>query len=164
MDVGRESEEKGMGYHCPNAVFGGARETIKCKASGKGCAWQRMCQMEGRIVLTNEAMSCVGRRWKPLPEKELVPKKEPVPENEKISGALRDLQKWDGETAPEMSSTKSNTKPEGTGTGSQSEAVGKESLTDSGAAEAAGEVRKKENRNRAKGTGFLGRKKRQAGS
>ena len=50
-----------MAYRCPNAIIGGAREAIRCKASGSVCAHQKMCMMEGRIVLTAGAMDCPGR-------------------------------------------------------------------------------------------------------
>lgn len=50
-----------MAYRCPMAITGGAREAIRCKASGSVCAHQKMCMMEGRIVLTAGAMDCPGR-------------------------------------------------------------------------------------------------------
>ena len=50
-----------MVYRCDQAVIGGAREPIRCKVSGTVCAHQKMCMMEGRIVLTDGAMRCPGR-------------------------------------------------------------------------------------------------------
>ena len=50
-----------MAYRCPQAITGGAREAIRCKVSGSVCAHQKMCMMEGRIVLTDGAMRCPGR-------------------------------------------------------------------------------------------------------
>lgn len=50
-----------MAYMCPQAITGGAREAIRCKVSGSVCAHQKMCMMEGRIVLTDGAMRCPGR-------------------------------------------------------------------------------------------------------
>ena len=50
-----------MAYRCDQAVIGGAREPIRCKVSGTVCAHQKMCLMEGRIVLTADAMKCPGR-------------------------------------------------------------------------------------------------------
>lgn len=50
-----------MAYRCPMAITGGAREAIRCKASGSVCAHQKMCMMEGRVVLTAGAMDCPGR-------------------------------------------------------------------------------------------------------
>ena len=45
-----------MAYRCNQAITGSATEPIRCKVSGMACAHQRMCQMEGRIVLTDGAM------------------------------------------------------------------------------------------------------------
>ena len=50
-----------MAYRCDQAVTGGAREAIRCKVSGTVCAHQKMCMMEGRIVLTDKAMTCPAR-------------------------------------------------------------------------------------------------------
>jgi len=50
-----------MAYRCDQAVFGAAREAIRCKVSGSVCAHQKMCMMEGRTVLTDGAMRCPGR-------------------------------------------------------------------------------------------------------
>ncbi len=50
-----------MAYRCPMSITGGAREAIRCKTSGSVCAHQKMCMMEGRIVLTAGAMDCPGR-------------------------------------------------------------------------------------------------------
>ena len=60
-----------MAYRCDQAVIGGAREPIRCKVSGTVCAHQKMCMMEGRIVLTDKAMTCPARDGK-------LPKPEPV--------------------------------------------------------------------------------------
>lgn len=56
-----------MAYRCDQAVFGGAREPIRCKVSGSVCAHQKMCMMEGRIVLTDKAVTCPARDGQ-LPE------------------------------------------------------------------------------------------------
>lgn len=58
-----------MAYRCDQTVIGGAREPIRCKVSGTVCAHQKMCMMEGRIVLTDKAMACPARDGK-LPEPE----------------------------------------------------------------------------------------------
>ena len=50
-----------MNYRCPKAVIKGAREAIRCTVSGTVCAHQKMCLMEGRIVLTDGSMDCPGR-------------------------------------------------------------------------------------------------------
>ena len=47
-------------YKCPQAIIGKARDAIRCKVSGSVCAHQKMCLMEGRIVLTADAMKCPG--------------------------------------------------------------------------------------------------------
>ena len=60
-------KERKMAYRCDQAVFGGAREPIRCKVSGSVCAHQKMCMMEGRIVLTDKAMTCPARDGQ-LPE------------------------------------------------------------------------------------------------
>ena len=60
-----------MAYRCDQAVIGGAREPIRCKVSGTVCAHQKMCMMEGRIVLTDKAMTCPARDGK-LPDPEQV--------------------------------------------------------------------------------------------
>lgn len=54
-------------YRCPQAMTGGAKDPILCKASGRMCAHQKWCVMEGRIVLTDMAMRCPGRE-KPAQE------------------------------------------------------------------------------------------------
>jgi hypothetical protein len=56
-----------MAYRCPQAVIGRAEEAIRCKVSGNVCAHQKMCLMEGRIVLTDGALNCPARNGK-LPE------------------------------------------------------------------------------------------------
>ncbi len=48
-------------YRCPYAIVRGARDAIRCRVSGTVCAHQKMCLMEGRIVLTADAMKCPGR-------------------------------------------------------------------------------------------------------
>lgn len=53
-----------MAYRCDKAVTGSAREPIRCKVSGTVCAHQKMCMMEGRIVLTDGAMRCPARDGK----------------------------------------------------------------------------------------------------
>ena len=50
-----------MSYRCPKAVISGARDPIRCTVSGTVCAHQKMCLLEGRIVLTDDAMNCPGR-------------------------------------------------------------------------------------------------------
>lgn len=50
-----------MAYRCPQAVIGRAEEPIRCKVSGTVCAHQKMCLMEGRIVLTAGALDCPAR-------------------------------------------------------------------------------------------------------
>jgi len=57
-----------MAYRCEQAIIGRAEEPIRCKVSGSVCAHQRMCLMEGRIVLTDGALRCPARDGK-LPEK-----------------------------------------------------------------------------------------------
>lgn len=66
-----------MAYKCDQAVFGGAREPIRCKVSGSVCAHQKMCMMEGRIVLTDGAMECPARNGK-LPKEKPVDAKAPA--------------------------------------------------------------------------------------
>ena len=56
-----------MAYRCDQAVLGGMRDPIRCKVSGSVCAHQKMCLMEGRIVLTDGAMRCPARDGK-MPE------------------------------------------------------------------------------------------------
>ena len=62
-------KERKMAYRCDQAVFGSAREPIRCKVSGSVCAHQKMCMMEGRIVLTDGAMECPARDGKLPKEK-----------------------------------------------------------------------------------------------
>ena len=50
-----------MAYRCEQAIIRGARDAIRCKVSGTVCAHQKMCLMEGRIVLTDGAMRCPAR-------------------------------------------------------------------------------------------------------
>ena len=56
-------------YNCPQALIGKARDAIRCKVSGSVCAHQKMCLMEGRIVLTDGALWCPGRGGRILPER-----------------------------------------------------------------------------------------------
>ena len=63
-----------MAYRCEQAIIGGATDAIRCKVSGSICAHQKMCMMQGRIVLTDGAMNYPGRDGtKPEPPEE--PKK-----------------------------------------------------------------------------------------
>ena len=65
-----------MAYRCGQAIIGRAEEPIRCKVSGTVCAHQRMCLMEGRIVLTDGALNCPARDGKmPEPEKKPATKK-----------------------------------------------------------------------------------------
>lgn len=50
-----------MAYRCDQAVYGGHMDPIRCKVSGSVCAHQKMCMMEGRIVLTDKATTCPAR-------------------------------------------------------------------------------------------------------
>ena len=61
-------EETDMAYRCDQAVIGRAEDPIRCKVSGTVCAHQKMCLMEGRIVLTDGALQCPARDGK-MPEK-----------------------------------------------------------------------------------------------
>ena len=49
-----------MAYRCDQAVYGGHRDPIRCKVSGSVCAHQKMCMMEGRIVLTDNTYEADG--------------------------------------------------------------------------------------------------------
>jgi len=53
-----------MAYRCGQAIIGRAEEPIRCKVSGTVCAHQKMCLMEGRIVLTDGALECPARYGK----------------------------------------------------------------------------------------------------
>ena len=66
-----------MAYRCGQAIIGRAEEPIKCKVSGTICAHQRMCLMEGRIVLTDGALDCPARDGK-MPEPVTEPEKKPA--------------------------------------------------------------------------------------
>ena len=66
-----------MAYRCGQAIIGRAEEPIKCKVSGTICAHQRMCLMEGRIVLTDGALDCPARDGK-MPEQVTEPEKKPA--------------------------------------------------------------------------------------
>lgn len=78
-----------MAYRCGQAIIGRANDPIRCKVSGTVCAHQRMCMMEGRIVLTDGALRCPARDGQmpeataaaePVPEKipEAAPEKKPA--------------------------------------------------------------------------------------
>ena len=60
-------------YRCPHAITRGAREAIRCRVSGTVCAHQKMCLMEGRIVLTADAMKCPGRAQEKQKDEEGTP-------------------------------------------------------------------------------------------
>jgi len=65
-----------MAYRCGQAIIGRAEDPIRCKVSGTVCAHQRMCLMEGRIVLTDGALECPARDGKmPEPVKKPAAKK-----------------------------------------------------------------------------------------
>lgn len=64
-----------MAYRCGQAIIGRAEESIRCKVSGSVCAHQKMCLMEGRIVLTDGALRCPARDGK-LPGEASPAKKE----------------------------------------------------------------------------------------
>ena len=61
-----------MAYRCEQAIIRGARDAIRCKVSGTVCAHQKMCLMEGRIVLTDGAMRCPARDGR-MPEEDASP-------------------------------------------------------------------------------------------
>lgn len=65
----------------------GARDAIRCKVSGSVCAHQKMCLMEGRIVLTDGAMSCPGRDGK-MPEPDKAPAAK-APAKKKTRGKIK---------------------------------------------------------------------------
>ena len=67
-----------MAYRCDQAIIGRSEEPIRCKVSGTVCAHQRMCLMEGRIVLTDGALECPARDGK-LPEPVITPEPEKKP-------------------------------------------------------------------------------------
>lgn len=50
-----------MAYRCEQAIIGRAEDPIRCKVSGTVCAHQKMCLMEGRIVLTDGSLRCPAR-------------------------------------------------------------------------------------------------------
>lgn len=75
-----------MAYRCGQAIIGRAEEPIKCKVSGTICAHQRMCLMEGRIVLTDGALDCPARDWK-MPEPVTEPEKKPAAKKPAKKGA-----------------------------------------------------------------------------
>ena len=74
-------------YKCPQAIIGKARDAIRCKVSGSVCAHQKMCLMEGRIVLTDGAMSCPGRDGK-MPEPDKAPTAK-TPAKKKTRGKIK---------------------------------------------------------------------------
>lgn len=61
-----------MAYRCGQAIIGRAEEPIRCKVSGTVCAHQKMCLMEGRIVLTDGALRCPARDGR-MPEDQKKP-------------------------------------------------------------------------------------------
>jgi len=68
-----------MAYRCNQAIIGRAEDPIRCKVSGTVCAHQKMCMMEGRIVLTDESLECPARDGKLLePVITPEPKKKPA--------------------------------------------------------------------------------------
>ncbi len=75
-----------MAYRCGQAIIGRAEEPIKCKVSGTICAHQRMCLMEGRIVLTDGALDCPARDGK-MPEPVTEPEKKPAAKKPAKKGA-----------------------------------------------------------------------------
>jgi len=75
-----------MAYRCGQAIIGRAKEPIKCKVSGAYCAHQRMCQMEGRIVLTDGALECPARDGQ-MPEPVTEPEKKPAAKKPAKKGA-----------------------------------------------------------------------------
>lgn len=80
-----------MAYRCDQAIMGAARDPIRCNVSGSVCAHQKMCLMQGRIVLTDGAMSCPGRDGK-MPEPEKEPEKAPAvkaPAKKKTRGKIK---------------------------------------------------------------------------
>jgi len=80
-----------MAYRCDQAVIGRAEDPIRCKVSGTVCAHQKMCLMEGRIVLTDGAMDCPARDGKmPEPaEAEKAPEKPAAKPQRKTAGAAK---------------------------------------------------------------------------
>ncbi len=68
-----------MAYRCDQAIIGRAEDPIRCKVSGTVCAHQKMCLMEGRIVLTDGALRCPARDGQ-MPEAvpEVEPEKKPA--------------------------------------------------------------------------------------
>ena len=66
-----------MSYRCGQAIIGRAEDPIRCKVSGTVCAHQRMCLMEGRIVLTDGALECPARDGQ-MPEPVTEPEKKPA--------------------------------------------------------------------------------------
>lgn len=68
-----------MAYRCDQAIIGRAEDPIRCKVSGTVCAHQRMCLMEGRIVLTDGSLRCPARDGQ-MPEAvpEVEPEKKPA--------------------------------------------------------------------------------------
>ena len=76
-----------MAYRCDQAVIGRAEDPIRCKVSGTVCAHQKLCMMEGRIVLTDGAMSCPGRDGK-MPEQDKAPAAK-APAKKKTRGKIK---------------------------------------------------------------------------
>jgi len=75
-----------MAYRCGQAIIGRAEDPIRCKVSGTVCAHQRMCLMEGRIVLTDGALECPARDGK-MPEPVTEPEKKPAAKKPAKKGA-----------------------------------------------------------------------------
>ena len=84
-------KEDDMAYRCDQAIIGGAMDAIRCKVSGTVCAHQKMCLMEGRIVLTDGALQCPARDGQmPEPvEAEKAPEKPAAKPQRKTSGAAK---------------------------------------------------------------------------
>ena len=80
-----------MAYRCGQAIIGRAEEPIRCKVSGTVCAHQKMCLMEGRIVLTDGALRCPARDGQMPAEVPETPKAEPEkkPAAKKAAGGRR---------------------------------------------------------------------------
>ena len=77
-----------MAYRCGQAITGGATDAIRCKVSGTVCAHQKYCRMEGRIVLTDEALRCPARDGQ-MPEAEPVRQEPDKKPERKAAGGRR---------------------------------------------------------------------------
>lgn len=80
-----------MAYRCGQAIIGRANDPIRCKVSGTVCAHQRMCMMEGRIVLTDGALRCPARdgQMPEAVEAEKAPEKPAAKPQRKTAGAAK---------------------------------------------------------------------------